>query len=154
MTAFMRLRPSALPRPCDAERQPGLRSAPGSSCGYDRRRYRARATRKDNRASGLRLALHAATTVGPTAPVRRGKITGPPVCAGLFTLDSDADGGEDVGHRRVVGAVGVDVAVTHVIAGSDDERRAELRDTLARLVDPVAALPRLDRRPPRRRVEQ
>src|SRR5689334_4483206 len=71
-----------------------------------------------------------------------------------FTFWLDADRREDLGHRRVVGAVGVDVAVAHLVTGADDERRAELRDTLAGLVDSGAALPCFDRRPPGRRVQQ
>src|SRR2546421_12776371 len=65
-----------------------------------------------------------------------------------------AGGGEDLGNGRVVGAVGVDVAVTHLIAGTDHEGGAELRDALAGLVDASAALPRLDRRPRGRRGQE
>src|SRR5689334_21946808 len=57
----MRLRPPALDRPCDAGPRPGLRSAPGYSCGYDLRPSIARAMADRARASGLRLATHGAS---------------------------------------------------------------------------------------------
>jgi hypothetical protein len=40
----------------------------------------------------------------------------------------------------MVGGVGVDVLVAETLTRADHERRAELRDALARLVDPVAGL--------------
>jgi len=39
----------------------------------------------------------------------------------------------------VVGGVGVHVLIAHVLTRADHERRAELRDARARLVDPVAS---------------
>src|SRR5439155_25831449 len=84
MPMFMRLRPPALDRPRNAIARPGLRSAPGGSCGFDLRPSIARATRSRDRAYGLRLAAHAASTSGPRSPAERDRATGPTVCAGLL----------------------------------------------------------------------
>ena len=67
---------------------------------------------------------------------------------------SDSDRGKEVRHRRVVGAVGVDVTVTHLISRPDDERGAELCDALARLVDAMSPLPCRNRRRPSAGVQE
>jgi hypothetical protein len=54
-------------------------------------------------------------------------------------VGSGVEGVEDVVEGGVVGGVLVDVRVAHLVAGSDDERRAELGDPLPPSVDPVAA---------------
>src|ERR1700694_769781 len=80
----MRLRPPALDRPSQVAHKPGLRTAPGFSCGFDLRPSIARARSRTNRAYGLRLAFHAASTSGPRSPLPGRAQTGPTDCAWLF----------------------------------------------------------------------
>src|SRR5204862_1075932 len=131
---LMRLRPPALGRPCDAGPRPGLRSAPGYSCGYDLRPSIARAMQDHARASGLRLATHAATTSGPRSPVRCRTTPGPPVCAWLLmrlrppALDRPCDAGPRPGLRSAPGySCGYDLRPSIARAMQDHARASGLR---------------------------
>src|SRR2546423_13179769 len=131
---LIRLRPPALDRPCDDQPRPGLRSAPGYSCGSDLPPSIARATINHDRASGLRLATHAAPASGPRSPVRRSTTTGPPVCAWLLmrlrppALDRPCDDQPRPGLRSAPGySCGSDLRPSIARATINHDRASGLR---------------------------